>query len=70
MKFQGFEELRNYIDTWTDTEKDLKSRPSIQLEKELYHSMKDLADREGTNVRHLVSEVLQKYVEDNARERQ
>lgn len=66
----GFEELRNYIDTWTDTEKDTKSGPNVQLEKELYHSMKDLAEREGTNVRHLVSEVLQKYVEDNARERQ
>lgn len=58
---EGFEKLRHHIDTWTDT-RNVLSR--VLLTKELYSSLKDLADEQGISAKSLISQVLQKHVDN------
>lgn len=66
---EGFEYLRNYIDTWTDKnlKKSRSRRLKVVLEYDLYQNLEGLSEHKGTNVNHLVAEVLQKYVENKGR---
>lgn len=61
---EGFESLRYYIDTWTDVKNESRASSSILLSKELHGSLKDLADLRGISVINLVSQVLQKHVDN------
>lgn len=61
---QGFENLRHYIDTWTDLRKESRALSSMVLSKELYGSLKDLADLQGISAINLISQVLQRHVDN------
>lgn len=60
----GFEKLRHYIDTWSDSLKESKAPSTVVLDKELYQSMKNLAELQGTSAINLISQVLQKYADN------
>ena len=63
---QGFEKLRQYIETWTEPVNVRLPPSSVLLDRELYRSVKDLADREGTSTINLISRVLQKHIDTHA----
>lgn len=60
----GFEYLKEYVETWIDAPKENKAPFHVLLDKELYLSLKDLAEVQGTSPINLISQVLQRHVDN------
>ncbi|KAH7388471.1 hypothetical protein KP509_16G077400 [Ceratopteris richardii] len=62
----GFEELQQYISSWTETANTTKAGRNVRLERELVDNVKKLAEQQGTSVIGLISDILQKYIDSQA----